>query len=62
MKITKLRNEVTKHHVSLIMKKLFETLLKLQEEIPFNITINNKNKTIVIQYGTQAFSKLRYEK
>lgn len=44
------------------MRKLFETLLKLQEEIPFNITINNKNKTIVIQYGTQAFSKLRHEK
>ena len=47
------------------MRKLFETLLKLQEEIPFNITINNKNKTITIQYGmqygTQAFSKLRHE-
>ena len=40
------------------MKKLFETLLKLQEELPFDITINNKNKTITIQYGMQYETQL----
>ena len=51
------------------MKKLFETLLKLQEELPFDnevsndtcvfdITINNKNKTITIQYGMQYEKQL----
>lgn len=35
------------------MKKLFETLLKLQEDLPFDITINNKNKTIIIHYEKQ---------
>lgn len=33
------------------MRTLLETLLELQETIPFDLTINNKNKTIVIEYG-----------
>lgn len=33
------------------MRDILELLLELQETHPFNIKLNNKNKTIVIEYG-----------
>lgn len=32
------------------MRKILETLIKLQEDLPFDIVVNNKNKIITIQW------------
>lgn len=33
------------------MKELLDILIKKQETLPFDITINNKKKFILIEYG-----------
>lgn len=32
------------------MRKVLEALIKLQEDLPFDIVVNNKNKIITIQW------------